>query len=118
MLVVGTRKGLFMLSPGPDRSPESWSCDGPTFLGHIVQHAVLDPRDRRTLMVAMRTGHLGPTVYRSTDLGRTWQEASRPPAFSSPDPLGRSLNAVFWLTPGHSSESGTWYAGGSPHSSE
>jgi hypothetical protein len=114
MLVVGTRKGLFMLSPGPDRSPESWSCEGPMFLGHIVQHAALDPRDRRTLMVAMRTGHLGPTVYRSTDLGRTWQEASRPPAFSSPDPLGRSLNAVFWLTPGHSSESGTWYAGGSP----
>ena len=112
-LVVGTRKGLFVLSPEDD-SRKRWSCKGPMFLGHIVQHAMLDPRDGRTLVVAMRTGHLGPTVFRSTDLGETWQEASKPPAFSSPDPLGRSLNAVFWLTPGHASETGTWYAGGSP----
>ena len=84
------------------------------FLGHIVQHLALDPRDRTTLVLATRTGHLGPTVFRSTDLGQTWQEATRPPAFAGGDPLGRSLNAVFWLSAGHASEPGAWYAGGSP----
>ena len=42
---------------------------------------LLDPRDRRTLLVAARTGHLGPTVFRSADFGRSWREAKRPPAF-------------------------------------
>jgi photosystem II stability/assembly factor-like uncharacterized protein len=112
VLLVGTRKGLWMLAA--DSSRRGWDVAGPMFLGHIIQHAVLDPRDRSTLLVATRTGHLGPTVFRSTDLGRTWTEASRPPAFSAGDPHGRALRAAFWLTPGHSSETGTWYAGGSP----
>ena len=112
VLLLGTRKGLFVV--GGDEARESWSVAGPIFLGHIVHHVVLDPRDRRTLLAACRTGHLGPTVFRSTDLGRTWTEASEPPAFASPDPLGRSVRAVFWLTPGHGTEIDTWYAGGSP----
>jgi photosystem II stability/assembly factor-like uncharacterized protein len=110
-LFVGTRKGLWILSSDDRRS---WSSAGPHFLGHIVQHAVLDPRDGRTLLLAMRTGHLGPTVFRSQDLGSTWTEASQPPAFITGDRLDRSLNAVFWLTPGHADEPGSWYAGGSP----
>src|SRR5688500_1656393 len=108
-LLLGTRKGLWILSS--DERREAWSVDGPHFLGHIVQHAVLDPRDGRTILLAMRTGHLGPTVFRSTDLGGTWHEATTPPAFASGDPLERSLNAVFWLTPGHADEPGSWYAG-------
>ena len=112
VLLVGTRKGLWLIGADADRS--RWCAAGPMFLGHIIQHAVLDSRDGRTLLVAARTGHLGPTVFRSTDLGRTFTEASRPPAFASPDPLERSLRAVFWLTPGHADEPGVWYAGGSP----
>jgi len=111
-LFVGTRKGAWILSADDGRG--RWSVDGPHFLGHVVQHAVLDPRDGRTLLLAMRTGHLGPTVMRSTDAGRTWTEASRPPAFRTGDRLERSLRAVFWLTPGHADEPGAWYAGGSP----
>jgi photosystem II stability/assembly factor-like uncharacterized protein len=112
LLLVGTRKGAWILAA--DAARDSWSADGPHFLGHIVQHAVLDPRDRRTLLLAMRTGHLGPTVFRSTDGGRSWQESRVPPAFDTGDPLERSLNAVFWLSPGHTEEPGAWYAGGSP----
>jgi hypothetical protein len=62
----------------------------------------------------MRTGHLGPTVFWSDDRGATWHEATRPPAFREGEPLARSLNAVFWLTPGHPDQPGVWYAGGSP----
>jgi hypothetical protein len=42
---------------------------------------VLYSRDRGTVLIAALTGHHGPAVFRSQDLGRTWQEASRPPAF-------------------------------------
>ena len=113
VLFVATRKGLWRLAAN-DESRTSWQLAGPSFLGHIAHHAVLDPRDGRTLLLAAKTGHLGPTVLRSTDLGATWTEATRPPAFATPDPLERSLRAVFWLTPGHPDHAGRWYAGGSP----
>jgi hypothetical protein len=109
-LLVATRKGLWMLAG--DAARRSWKLAGPHFLGHIVHHAVQDPRDGKTLLVAARTGHLGPTVFRSTDRGRTWKEAAQPPAFEPGS--GRTVDHTFWLTPGHASESGTWYAGTSP----
>lgn len=111
-LFIGTRKGLWTLTADPER--RSWAVDGPTFLGHIAHHVMLDPRDQRTLLMAASTGHLGPTVFRSTDLGQTWAEAVSPPAFPTGERLGRSVNKVFWLTPGHSSQPDVWYAGGSP----
>src|SRR4029434_10290164 len=83
-----------------------------TCLGPIVHHAVLDPRDGKTLLAAARTGHLGPTVFRSQDNGRTWKEAATPPAFA-PD-SGRVVDHTFWLTPGHASQPGVWYGGTSP----
>ena len=109
-LLVATRKGLWTLTS--DASRRSWKLSPPTFLGHIVHHAVVDPRDGKTLLAAARTGHLGPTVFRSLDGGRTWKEAATPPAFA-PDG-GRVVDHTFWLTPGHASQPGVWYAGTSP----
>ena len=115
VLTVSTRKGIFFLQPGTGGS-SSWVLSQPVFLGHIINHAVLDPRDGRTLLAAARTGHLGPTIFRSTDAGRTWQEARKPPAFrkAGPSEKPRVVSHTFWLTPGHASEPGTWYAGTSP----
>src|SRR5437879_7537792 len=78
-LLIGARKGAFFLRS--DGARRTWKLTEPMFLGHIVHHLVLDPRDRRTLLAAARTGHLGPTVFRSTDFGKTWKEAQTPPAF-------------------------------------
>lgn len=111
IVLVGTRKGLFVLSSDGDR--REWSIDGPHFLGHIVNHAVVDPRDGRTVVAAVRAGHLGPTVYRSEDLCAHWEEAKEPPAFAKREG-GQSVSHVFWLTPGAASEPGRWYAGTSP----
>ena len=113
-LLVATRKGAFMLKA--DASRRKWETAGPMFFGHVVHHMMLDPRDGRTLLVAARTGHLGPTVFRSTDFGANWKEAAQPPAFPKvPEgKKGRVVDHTFWLTPGHSSEPDVWYAGTSP----
>ena len=113
-ILVATRKGLFAL--GADRGRRKWSMSGPDFLGQIVNHAVLDPRDGRTALAAVRAGHLGPTVYRSEDAGRSWKESEKPPAFekAAPGEKGHAVSHVFWLTPGPASEPGRWYAGTSP----
>ncbi|MGO9764294.1 MAG: WD40/YVTN/BNR-like repeat-containing protein [Myxococcaceae bacterium] len=114
VVLVATRKGAWLYHG--DGKRRSWRVDGPHFLGHIVSHVVLDPRDGRTLLAAAKTGHLGPTVFRSVDLGRTWKEAMRPPAFSkAPDgQKGRVVDHTFWLTPCPESEPEAWYAGTSP----
>jgi photosystem II stability/assembly factor-like uncharacterized protein len=114
LLLVGTRKGAWMFHG--DGARRSWRIDGPHHLGQIVNHLVLDPRDRRTLLMAAKTGHLGPTIFRSGDMGRTWKEASRPPAFPKVEDgaNGRAVSHTFWLEPGHASEPGVWWAGSSP----
>jgi hypothetical protein len=114
LVAVGTRKGLFFLKA--DLQRREWSMEGPHFLGQVVNHAVVDPRDGRTVLAAVRAGHLGPTVFRSEDLGATWKEAARPPAFekAAEGEKGASVSHVFWLTPGHATEKGRWYAGTSP----
>ncbi len=116
--------------------------NGPIMLGSTVHHMVLDPRDGKTLLMSAVTGHLGPTVFRSVDGGKTWKEAAKPPAFKKAasaervtepckacqaqpkdgnlDHLwwcrfaGKVVKHTFWLTPGHASEPKVWYAGTSP----
>ena len=114
LVLVGTRKGAWLYHG--DAARRTWQVDGPHFLGHIINHLVLDPRDGRTLLAAAKTGHLGPTIFRSTDFGRRWKEAARPPAFAkaADDQKGRAVDHTFWLTPGHASEPDVWYAGTSP----
>jgi photosystem II stability/assembly factor-like uncharacterized protein len=114
LVMVATRKGAWLYHG--DAARKTWRADGPHFLGHIVNHMILDPRDGRTLLAAAKTGHLGPTVFRSTDFGRSWKEAKRPPAFAKAanGTAGRSVDHTFWLTPAHESEPDVWYAGTSP----
>ena len=114
VLLVATRKGAWLFCA--DHTRRTWTTDGPHFLGHTISHVHLDPRDGSTLLAAARTGHLGPTVFRSTNLGRTWKEARQPPAFAKPTSAlpPRSVDHTFWLSPGHASERDSWYAGTSP----
>jgi photosystem II stability/assembly factor-like uncharacterized protein len=113
-LLIATRKGAWILKGDPAR--KAWAVTGPHFLGQIVNHIVADPRDGKTMLASVSTGHLGPTIQRSLDGGKTWKEASKPPAFPKvPEgQKGRSVNHTFWLTPCHANEPKAWYAGTSP----
>ena len=114
VVLIGTRKGAWILRG--DAKRKTWALEGPHFHGHVIQHLVLDPRDGRTLLASAKTGHLGPTIFRSTDFGRKWTEAERPPAFDkAPEgEVGRSVDHTFHLVPGPDDEPGSWYAGTSP----
>jgi photosystem II stability/assembly factor-like uncharacterized protein len=111
-LLIGTRKGAWLFHS--DASRRKWRVDGPTFLGNIVNHVVRDDRGSGTLLMAAKTGHLGPTIFRSTDKGKTWKEAAKPPAFPTVAAGGRAVDHTFWLSPGHASEPKVWWAGSSP----
>src|ERR1051326_1808474 len=135
-VLVGTRKGAWIYRADSRRT--GWRVEGPHFLGHVVNHLVIDPRDGKTLLMAAKTGHLGPTVFRSDDFGRTWREAIEPPAFrkavgdepeasltdrhrwarskvsAPPTEPALAVDHTFALSPGHASEPGVWYAGTSP----
>ena len=69
-LAIGTRKGAFFLKDG--------RLTDPVLLGNDVHHVV---GRGKTLLMAARSGHLGPTLHCSADGGRTWKESKRPPAF-------------------------------------
>lgn len=114
-VLIGTRKGAFILRS--DRERANWKLEGPIYLGSVIHHMLADPRDKSTIVMAASTGHLGPTILHSTDFGKTWREAERPPAFAkAPEgQKGRTVKNTFWLTAGHASEPGVWYVGTSPH---
>jgi photosystem II stability/assembly factor-like uncharacterized protein len=111
-LLIGTRKGAFTLSS--DNTRKNWSLSEPLFLGHVIYHFVSDGNGAGAMLMAAKTGHLGPTVFRSTDHGKKWTEAETPPAFPKvPEgEKGRVVDSVFWLTKAHGN--GNWYAGTAP----
>ncbi len=65
-LLISTRKGLFTLQSDATRS--RWDLGEPAFLGHIIQHTIANPRSS-TMLCSAKTGHLGPTIFRSNDGG-------------------------------------------------
>ena len=117
-LLVGTAKGAFVLEG--EASRRRWRLAGPFHFGSRVHDVRLDARDGRTLLATSTGGHLGPTIFVSGNRGRTWREARRPPQFgrargrADRTSRGQSVQANFWLTPGHASDSGAWYCGTSP----
>ncbi|HLQ77302.1 MAG TPA: glycosyl hydrolase [Terriglobia bacterium] len=120
--MIGTRKGAWaMKSNGRPHLSEPW------FFGHQVHHVVQDTRNPGTLLAAVRTGHLGPTIYRSQDSGRAWTESAQPPKFRTKEEYvnssfdaddlrrqGLTVDHVFFLAPGHATQPGVWFAGTSP----
>ncbi len=94
-VVVGTRKGLFIFH---SRDRRSWRSRGPYFEGHTIKHAVLDPRDSRTVWAGVTTGHWGPTVQRSLDFGEEWIRGKEGPHYSKES--GLSVERIWQVQPG------------------
>jgi hypothetical protein len=70
-VLVGTKKGAFLLTADGDRS--TWSVAGPHFGGREVYHVKGSPADPSRIYAAPG-GWSGPTMQRSDDGGITWNE--------------------------------------------
>jgi len=75
-VLLGTRKGAFILQS--DRRRKAWKMKGPFLQSSPVFHMVFDTRDGKTIYAAVNSGHFGPTVQRSRNFGKTWENAEKP----------------------------------------
>ena len=72
MLLVGTRKGLFLMDS--DRDRRDWRLRGPLCESWPVFHAIGDVNSGMLYAAAASDWH-GTVVWRSGDLGETWEQS-------------------------------------------
>jgi molybdopterin converting factor small subunit/photosystem II stability/assembly factor-like uncharacterized protein len=104
-LLVGTRKGLFVLR-GP--RGQAMSEVARKFSGSTVEFAMRDPRSGRYL-ASVTHGQFGPRVYHATDPTGEWEQADGP-AF--PPDAGSAIERIWVIQTGV--EPGVLWAGVAP----
>lgn len=114
-LLVGTRKGLFVMECGGDGA---WTIARQEFLGVPVSAVAFDRRDG-ALYAALNHGHFGVKLHRSDDRGASWTELTAPsfPAGIEPDKEGGeapSVNQLWVLEPAGPDAPGVLWAGTVP----
>jgi photosystem II stability/assembly factor-like uncharacterized protein len=96
VLLVGTRKGCFILESDADR--RDWKLRGPYCDGWPVYHAVHDAESGAIYAAAASEWH-GAGVWRSNDLGETWEMSSE--GFGFDEDKGLKLSKVSTLSAAH-----------------
>jgi BNR-Asp box repeat protein/BNR/Asp-box repeat protein len=104
VLLVGTRKGAFILES--DAGRKKWSTRGPMCEGWPIHAMAIDPASR-TVLAAGGSGWYGPAVWRSDDLGKTWTHSSAGLTYGDDGPKIETV----W---GVAQKNGTVYAGVEP----
>lgn len=107
VLLVGTRKGAFVFTS--DKGRKEWKLSGPHVKGNEVYHMAYDGSSG-SILASLSSGHWGPTIAKSKDLGSNWKVSKTPPRF--PKGSGLSVARVWHIRPG--SEDGVVYAGVEP----
>ena len=95
VVLVGTRKGCFVLESDGDR--RDWQVRGPYCEGWPIYHAV-HGADAGTIYAAAASEWHGAGVWRSTDLGETLELSSEGLAY---DDGGQKLSKISGLTVAH-----------------
>jgi hypothetical protein len=108
LVLVGTRKGLFLLRGDGDR--RRFDVDGPYLTGWEIFHASRDPRDG-TVYAATNSPVYGASVHRSTDVGQTWERAEQ---LGLPEDSDLKLEKAWHVEPGRADEPGRLWLGGAP----
>ena len=70
-VLVGTRKGAFVLSS--DGSRKKWKVDGPQFAGWEIFHLKGSPANPDRLYASQSSSWFGQVMHRSDDGGKTWE---------------------------------------------
>jgi photosystem II stability/assembly factor-like uncharacterized protein len=95
VLLVGTRKGCFVLESDGDR--RDWAVRGPYCEGWPIYHAIHDPGSGALYAAAASEWH-GAGVWRSGDLGESWELSSEGLGYANGD---LELSKVSGLTAAH-----------------
>jgi photosystem II stability/assembly factor-like uncharacterized protein len=110
VVMVGTRKGLWMGTS--DEARQDWEWSGPHFPMEEVYSAMVDTRDQRPrLLAGCSSSWFGPQLRRSDDLGESWQETPNG-AIRFPEDTDTALARVWQIAPGL--EEGVVWAGTEP----
>jgi hypothetical protein len=104
-LLVGTKKGLFVLEGEPG---SRFEVTGRAFPGEPVEYALHDRRSDRVL-ASVTSPFYGPKIWYSDADGGDWEQAS---GVALPTSANAALERIWVLVPGE--EDGTVYAGGDP----
>jgi photosystem II stability/assembly factor-like uncharacterized protein len=104
-LLIGTRKGLFVLEGEPGTGFE---VKARAFAGEPVEYAM---RDRRTgrLLASVTSPFYGPKIWYADDASGEWQQAD---GVALPEGGDQALERIWVMVAGESE--GTLYAGGDP----
>ena len=115
-LLVASRKGLFVVSG----AGAHWEITGHHFPGDPVTQVLVDPRNG-DWYAALRLGHFGVKLRKSTDQGVSWTEVSSPafPPKPQSGPLAEdttpwNVEMIWSLTAGGPDRPGTLWAGCMP----
>ncbi len=109
-VLLGTRKGAFILQSDAHR--RTWKMKGPFLESSPIFHMAFDRRDGKTIYAAVNSGHFGPTIQRSRNFGKTWENAKTPPRFTEGSNL--KIENVWHVEPGPADEPDIVYAGVAP----
>jgi photosystem II stability/assembly factor-like uncharacterized protein len=104
-LLVGTRKGLFVLR-GEDDGP--YEIATRAFAGNTVEYAMRDPRTGRTF-ASVTSGFYGPRLMYTDDPAGDWEHAS---TLAMPEDTGEALERIWVVRAGE--DDGVLYAGIDP----
>ena len=113
-ILVGTRKGAFVLSA--DGKRDRWDIGGPHFAGWEMYHLKGSPADPNRLYASQTSGWFGQIIQRSDDGGKTWfPPGSTPDQLTTPQgmPKGESNKFVYDTSPetGKPLTTHQWYDG-------
>ena len=115
-LLTGTRKGLFVIHG----EGASWRIASHHFAGDPVTQLLADPRDG-AWYAALRLGHFGVKLRKSTDQGTSWQEIAAPAFPPKPangpwadDATPWNVDLIWALAAGGADQPGTLWAGCMP----
>ena len=104
-LMVGTRKGLFVLEGEPGGE---FDVRARAFAGETVEYALRDRRSGRAL-AAVTSSFYGPKIFYADDPAGEWEQAG---GVALPEGGADALERIWTIVPGEAD--GTLYAGGDP----
>lgn len=85
-VLVGTRKGAFILSS--DEQRKNWQVDGPHFGGWEIYHLKGSPVDSNRLYASQSNDWFGQIIQRSDDGGKSWFQPGTPAGETDTTPEG------------------------------